>query len=144
MSTYLYRLARWCFRHRWATMASWLVVVAAAVVIGMASGGKTTDGVTIPGTESQQVVNVLKQKLPAASGASTQVVFATTGADITGANYQKAIEDTVKDLGRLPQVATCRSSCWRSRSACPATTRSSWSQGSRSTSPAPATHAARR
>lgn len=105
MSIYLYRLARWCFRHRRAVLASWLVVGVAAVVIGMASGGKTTDGVTIPGTESQRLVDVLKQELPAASGASTQVVFATTGADITAGSHPAAVGEAINNLRHLPQVA---------------------------------------
>lgn len=104
MSRYLYRLARWCFRHRWATLLSWLLVIAAAVGVAGAAGGKTTDALSIPGTESQRVVSALQEKLPAASGASTQVVFATPNADITAAGYQQAIDAAVQELGKLPQV----------------------------------------
>ena len=98
MSTYLYRLARWCFRKKWVVLAVWLVVLIGAGILASASGGKTNDAVTIPGTEAQRAVSVLEAKLPAASGASTQVVFATTSADITGAKYQAAIEAAVKKL----------------------------------------------
>ncbi|MGK7233384.1 MMPL family transporter [Streptomyces hygroscopicus] len=105
MSTYLYRLSRWCFRHRWATLASWILIVTVAVIGAQAGGGKTDDNFSIPGTESQQAVSVLKDKLPAASGASTQVVFAAPdGQDITDATKQKAITQAVRDLGALPQV----------------------------------------
>ena len=74
MSTYLYRLARWCFRKKWAVLAVWLVVLIGAGIIATVSGGHTNDAVTIPGTEAQQAISVLQAKLPAASGASTQVV----------------------------------------------------------------------
>ncbi|MFE6527520.1 MMPL family transporter [Streptomyces rochei] len=105
VSTYLYRLSRWCFRHRWATLASWVLLVTVAVLGAQAAGGRTDDNFSIPGTESQQAVSVLKDKLPAASGASTQVVFAAPdGQDITDATRQKAITQAIRDLGALPQV----------------------------------------
>ncbi|MEU1875593.1 MULTISPECIES: MMPL family transporter [unclassified Streptomyces] len=105
MSTYLYRLSRWCFRHRWATLASWVLIVTVAVLGAQAADGRTDDNFSIPGTESQQAVSVLKDKLPAASGASTQVVFAAPdGQDITDATRQKAITQAIRDLGALPQV----------------------------------------
>ena len=101
MSSYLYRLARWCFRNRWATVAAWLVVLIGAGIIASVSGGKTSDAVSIPGTEAQQAISVLQAKLPAAAGASTQVVFATPNEDITAAKYQTAITASVKKAGAL-------------------------------------------
>jgi RND superfamily putative drug exporter len=106
VSTYLYRLARWCFRHRWATLLTWLLVVFVAVGAAQAAGGRTDDNLSIPGTESQQAVSVLKDRLPAASGASTQVVFAAPdGHDITDARYERAVERTAGKLSDLPQVS---------------------------------------
>lgn len=106
MSMYLYRLARWCFRNRWATASGWLVVLVAAGVIAGVSGGKTSDNVTIPGTEAQHAVSVLQAKLPAAAGASTTVVFATPNASISAAKYQMAIKTSVQKLSKVDQVAT--------------------------------------
>ena len=104
MSVYLYRLARWCFRRRWAVLGTWLVAVIATVVIAQASGGKTSDTFTIPGTEAQRVVSVLQQKLPAASGGSTQVVFAVRDGSITDASNAAAIDKALAHLDKLPQV----------------------------------------
>ncbi|WP_333771367.1 MMPL family transporter, partial [Streptomyces sp. IBSBF 2435] len=107
MSIYLYRLSRWCFRHRWAALVTWILIVILAVFGAQTSGGKTDDNFSIPGTESQQAVSVLKDKLPAASGASTQVVFAAPkGHEITETAYQNAVTQSIKDLSRLPQVAS--------------------------------------
>jgi RND superfamily putative drug exporter len=104
MSVHLYRLARWCFRRRWAVLGTWLVAVIATVVIAQASGGKTSNTFTIPGTEAQQVVSVLQQKLPAASGGSTQVVFAVKEGSVTDAAETAAIDKTLAQLEKLPQV----------------------------------------
>lgn len=106
MSRYLYRLARWCFRHRWATLAAWVAALVAIVALAGVSGGKTSDAITIPGTQSQQVVDVLKAKLPAASGTTTQVVFADEGGNVSTAAHRDGIEATLKRLGSLPQVVS--------------------------------------
>ena len=106
MSTYLYRLARWCFRNRWKTLALWVAVVVAAIAIAGASGGKTNDAITIPGTEAQQALTLLQDKLPAASGASTQVVFAVKDGTVTSAANQAAIDQAVAALGKVSQVTS--------------------------------------
>jgi RND superfamily putative drug exporter len=106
VSVYLYRLARWCFRRRRIVLSAWLLIAIVLVAVAQLSGGKTSDAFTIPGTESQQVTSVLEAKLPAASGASTQVVFATSKADITSAADQKAIDQAIRQLAGLPQVTT--------------------------------------
>ncbi len=106
MSTYLYRLARWCFRRRRAVLGIWLVAVVAMIALAQASGGKTSDTFSIPGTESQKAASVLESRLPAAAGATTQVVFATSGHDIDAAGYPNAIDQAVTELGRLPQVVS--------------------------------------
>ncbi|WP_194907049.1 MMPL family transporter [Catenulispora rubra] len=105
MSVYLYRLARWCFRRRRTVLGIWLVAVFATVLIAQAGGGKTSNTFTIPGTEAQQVVSVLQQKLPAASGGSTQVVFAVRDGSVADPAGTAAIDQAVAQLGKLPQVA---------------------------------------
>src|ERR1700749_541470 len=79
VSPYLYRLARLAYRRRRIVLAVWLLLAIGAIVIAQASGGKTNDNFTIPGTEAQNASNVLKAKLPAFSGGQTTVVFATKG-----------------------------------------------------------------
>ncbi|HLN68162.1 MAG: hypothetical protein WCD11_22890 [Solirubrobacteraceae bacterium] len=78
MSNYLYQLARFAFRRRRLVLAVWLAAAIAAIAIAIASGGKTNDTFTIPGTESQNAAAVLSARLPAFSGGQTTIVFATT------------------------------------------------------------------
>jgi putative drug exporter of the RND superfamily len=105
MSVHLYRLARWCIRRRWAVLAAWIVIAIAMVVLATALGGKTDDNLGIPGTEADHAAQVLAAKLPALAGGSTQVVFATTGADITKAPYSTGVEAAVANLRKVGQVA---------------------------------------
>ncbi|WP_194910609.1 MMPL family transporter [Catenulispora rubra] len=105
MSTYLFRIARWSFFHRRRVLAIWLILVVGMIVVAGASGGKTNDEFTIPGTESQRVTDLLKVKLPALSGAQTTVVFAVPGGThVTDAGPKAGIEQAVANLGKVPGV----------------------------------------
>ena len=108
MSTYLYRLAQFAFRRRRLVLGLWLAAAFAAIALAQASGGKTNDNFTIPGTEAQRASNVLSAKLPAFSGGQTTIVFATaTGsAKVTDPATMASIEQAMSRLKSVPQVAT--------------------------------------
>ena len=107
MSEYLFRLARWAMRRRRLVLALWLLLAVGMVVAAGASGGKTNDNFTIPGTESQRTADLLKAKLPALSGGQTTVVFATHGgAKVTDAGPRAGIEQAMANLAKIPGVAS--------------------------------------
>jgi RND superfamily putative drug exporter len=107
VSVYLFALARFAFRRRRLVVGVWLAAAVLAIVVAHASGGKTNDNFTIPGTESQQVADLLTQKVPALSGAQTQVVFAVSGpAKVSDPSVQAAIESSLAKLKGGPQVVS--------------------------------------
>jgi putative drug exporter of the RND superfamily len=106
VSTYLYRLARWCFLHRRRVLSGWLLAVVVVVVLSVLGHGTENNNITIPGTESQQVVDLLEAKIPAFGGAQTQVVFASNGQQkVTSAAYAAGIQKAIKQMESVPQVA---------------------------------------
>ena len=107
MSNYLYRLAHFAFRRRRLVLAVWLAAAIAAIVIAQASGGKTNDTFTIPGTEAQNAGDVLSAKLPAFSGGQSTIVFATINgsAKVTDPAAKAAIETAMSKLRSVPQVS---------------------------------------
>src|ERR1039457_1261660 len=107
MSNYLYRLAHFAFRRRRLVLAVWLAAAIAAIVIAQASGGKTNDTFTIPGTEAQNAADVLSAKLPAFSGGQSTIVFATINgsAKVTDPAAKAAIETAMSKLRSVPQVS---------------------------------------
>src|SRR5580658_8024514 len=110
MSNYLHRLASFAFRRRRLVLGVWLLAAIAAIAIGQASGGKTNDTFTIPGTESQNAANVLTARLPAFSGGQSTIVFATHGgAKITDPADKAAIEAAMTRLKAIPQVSSVTS-----------------------------------
>ncbi|MEY9846449.1 MMPL family transporter [Streptacidiphilus sp. MAP5-3] len=107
MSTYLFQLARWAFRRRRIVLCFWLVVAVVAIVLATASGGKTNDTFTIPGTESQRTTDLLKHTLPALAGGQTQVVFAApAGQAVTNPGPRAGVEASLARIRGVPQVAT--------------------------------------
>jgi RND superfamily putative drug exporter len=76
MAVTLQRLGRWSFKHRRRVLAIWLAVLVALAIVGGAVSKPFSEEFKIPGTGSQKAIDLLKEKLPAASGASGQIVFA--------------------------------------------------------------------
>ena len=107
MSNYLYRLAQFAFRRRRLVLLVWLAAAVAAIALAQASGGKTNDNFTIPGTEAQTAANVLTDQLPAFSGGQSTIVFATTGgsAKVTDPATRAAIDAAMSKLKSVPQVS---------------------------------------
>lgn len=106
MSVLLFRIARWCFRHRRRVVAGWLLVAAVVGTLAVLGHGKEENNITIPGTESQHVADLLGRTVPRFSGAQTQVVLVSTAAGtVTSASYAAGIEATVHRMQGVPQVA---------------------------------------
>ena len=87
MATYLYRLGRFAYRRRgWLTLV-WVLILAAAGVGAATLSRPMSSSFSIPGTESQQALDLLAKRMPQAGtgNASARVVFvAPAGADIGG------------------------------------------------------------
>ncbi len=80
-------------------------MIAVLAVVALNVKQPTTDSFNIPGTESQQALDLLDQKFPGTGGAQAQVVFsATAPGTLTGAADRQAVEATLAELRKLPQV----------------------------------------
>lgn len=110
MSTLLYSLGRWSYRHPWRVLVSWLLllgIVGGSVGLGMATGAiKGFDNsFSIPGTEGQEGLELLNRTFPQASGTSAQyIVVAAPGDHIDEAPYTDEIADMITDLSELDGV----------------------------------------
>ncbi|GAA4848864.1 MMPL family transporter [Luteimicrobium xylanilyticum] len=104
MAALLYRMGRFSARHRWAVLVTWVVVLVLAGGGYVAFHGAISTAITIPGTPTQQVTDDLAKKLPAASGGSGTIVFAThDGSKLTGSQQQQ-ISALLKKIGTLDGV----------------------------------------
>ncbi|MFI1368396.1 MMPL family transporter [Streptomyces griseochromogenes] len=107
MATLLYRIGRFAFRRRGLTVLLWLLVLVGAGVAASSAPPPPTDTFSMPGTQSQKAVDLLKEKFPAASadGASARVVVrAPSNQKISNPKPKKNVAALVEDLSKAPQV----------------------------------------
>jgi putative drug exporter of the RND superfamily len=86
-------------------LAAWLVLAAVLAVVAISVKQPTNDSLAIPGTQSQQALNLLDQKFPGTGGAQAQVVFSVPAPkSLTDPAEHQAVEATMAQLRKLPQV----------------------------------------
>ena len=106
MSSLLARLARSLTQHWKRGLAGAVVVI---VLLGAAAGagGEAADDFSIPGTESQQALDLFKAHTPALAGADSTLVFSVKDGRIDDPDAKAAISgtlDKVKQLKGVEQV----------------------------------------
>jgi uncharacterized membrane protein YdfJ with MMPL/SSD domain len=109
VATFLYRLGRFSFRQRRLVLMLWIAVLAVVGIGAMGASSKTTDTFSIPGTQSQQALDLLKKEFAQASadGATARVVFeAPAGQKLTSGAQKAEVESLVAGLGKAHQVKT--------------------------------------
>ncbi|HEX8771383.1 MAG TPA: MMPL family transporter [Acidimicrobiales bacterium] len=100
------RVGRFCARRHWPVIGLWMAVVIGLGVIAQANAGEPRDKFEIPGTQSQNAVDLLASQFPAASGTSVVVVFETKTGALSDPAYKVAIDRTVTNLRALPKVGS--------------------------------------
>ena len=108
MAALLYRISTAAFRRRRLVLALWLLAAAAAIACMAAFGGagKINQTFTVPGSQSQQALDRMKQEFPAASGTSAQIVFtAPAGQSVTSPAAERAIAAVLDSAAKAPEVA---------------------------------------
>jgi RND superfamily putative drug exporter len=100
MSRLLHRLGGSAARHPWRTIGAWLV--ATVLVAGLAGtvGGALNDDYTIPGSDSQQAYDLLRERFPEMAGADARVVVHSEAGRVTPAHLEAA----ARDLGEMESV----------------------------------------
>jgi putative drug exporter of the RND superfamily len=106
----LYAIGRWCSRHHWPVIGVWVVIAIALVAISSATGSKTSENLTLPGTGSTLATELLEENLPEqAYGSNPVVLEAPAGKKLTEPAFATATEETVKNLQGLPHVNSAKS-----------------------------------
>lgn len=103
MSTLLFRLGRGAGRHPWRVVAIWLLAATAAVFLNASVGGATDETFRLPGAESQQGADLLKERFPDQSLFTSNVVFHDER-ELTTPEVRRAVTQAVRDLRTGPHV----------------------------------------
>jgi RND superfamily putative drug exporter len=106
----LYAIGRFCSRHHWPVIGTWVVLAIALVLVGQAGGSKTSENLTLPGTDSTIATELLEDNLPEqAYGSNPLVLEAPRGGKLTDPKYSAAVAETVKRLEALNDVNSATS-----------------------------------
>jgi RND superfamily putative drug exporter len=105
LSGLLDRLGRRAVRHRWWFISTWVMV--AVIVVALAAGldGQFSDNFRIPGTQSQEALDLLERDFPTRAGDNALVVFQSDDG-IKSPAVERAISESVTGLEKIPNVTT--------------------------------------
>src|SRR3954447_10142935 len=97
------RLADLTFRHRWATVLTWVGALAVAVVLAGAVGGEFKADYSAPGSDSSAAQQLLERQFPAQSGDTVDVVV-RSDRPVTDAAVKADVTALLAKLGAVPHV----------------------------------------
>jgi len=104
--------------HRRIVVAAWIAAVVGIFAVSSSVGKKTASSFTLPGTGSQQAVNLLQSRFPAQAGDADQIVFQAKApppgaaghskhaGTVTSAASRDTINATVARVAQLPHVTS--------------------------------------
>lgn len=108
MSSVLFRLGRFSFRHKWWVIGTW---VALLVIVGgsvFALNPKFSQNFELPGTDGGIAMEQMQKKFPAITEqqnkSNTTVVVAAQGGADSLAKHNEQLDALVKDLRALPEA----------------------------------------
>jgi RND superfamily putative drug exporter len=104
----LERLARWCYRHRWRTVFVWIVALFGSITLMNVAGGAYTSDFSLPGSETQEALDLLEEEFPARSGDSATIVF-KADSGIADPTVRQTMEALFARVAKLPHVVTVTS-----------------------------------
>src|SRR5690606_11005063 len=104
MSDWLYRLGRRAAARRRLVLAGWILVAVILVLVDRTAGSRTVDDFEVPGVESQQTMDLLRDRFPERSGATAMVVFHTVDGSVTDPEASQGIATTIAEVRSLDHV----------------------------------------
>jgi RND superfamily putative drug exporter len=97
-----------CYRHRWAVVVIWVVVLGGVLIAGRATGGRFANNFTMPRSESMIALSVLRASFPEASGDVDQVVFHVRRGRVTDPDVRRRVTQLAERIVALPGVTSVR------------------------------------
>ena len=97
-------LTRWTIAHRRIVVLSWIVLAVGVLAVSQAVGKRNANNFSLPNTDSQRAVDLLKSRFPAQAGDADQIVFRTRQGKLTDASTRAVIAPLLVRIAALPHV----------------------------------------
>jgi putative drug exporter of the RND superfamily len=101
--------ARWCFLHRRAVLAIWLIALIGFFGVSKLTGSAYSNNESLPGTDSAKAQQVLTTHFPAQAGDSEQIVVQARQGTLRSPAAQTAVTSMLARVAHLPHVTSVTS-----------------------------------
>src|SRR4051794_4133657 len=105
----LARLARWSIAHRRIVLLTWVALLIGAGVVSASIGTRYATDFSLPGSDSQRALDMLKRDFPAQAGDSDQIVLHARSGKVTDPAVKAAVAPALERISRLPHVTSVTS-----------------------------------
>ncbi|MGL5928099.1 MAG: MMPL family transporter [Dermatophilaceae bacterium] len=103
-TTRLTRLATWSRRHHWTAIVVWLLVLAGTLGAATVAGDEYRNDFSLPGTESEQLLDLRAAHAPDEQGDTVSVVVQTEGGVAARAGEVASLVDALAGLDHVAAV----------------------------------------
>ena len=103
------KVTRWCIAHRGRVFVAWIVVAVVTTVVAGAAGRDYATNFSLPGTESQRALDLLKKEFPAQSGDVDTIVFRNANGTVDDPQVREAMTKLLGQVSDDPHVVSVRS-----------------------------------
>ncbi|ROT33037.1 MMPL family transporter [Micromonospora sp. HM5-17] len=97
------RLARWSYRRRWWAVLLWVAVLVTGTVAAQVAGSAYHNDFSLPGTDSQRALDVLRDRAPDRTGATVDIVVQAP-AGLVAPEVRPRVDGLLAEVRRLPRV----------------------------------------
>lgn len=104
MASWLYRIGAFAAKRHWLVIGVWVLILVSLTAWSSAAGKHYAGAFEVPGTESQNALDMLDQRFAAATGATVNVIFTDKNGDIT--DEQSQISSVAEELAALSGVTS--------------------------------------
>ena len=98
-------IARWCFRHRFAVIVAWVLVLVGLGALSQAVKSNYNNSFSLPGTGSTTAQELLAKTIPAQAGDSDRIVWRVSHGAVRDPAVTVRINSMLRTVATMPQVA---------------------------------------
>src|SRR5580693_3396051 len=102
-------LARWCFRHRFAVIATWVLVLVGLGALAQAVKSDYNNSFSLPGTDSTTAQQLLAKAVPAQAGDSDTIVWQVSRGTVRDPAVVARMSQVLRNVATMPEVTAVAS-----------------------------------